>query len=366
MKFRQREWHWVVMAWALFLILFYSLGSYLAASELYGNRMLTTRLHMERVNPHTTEQNRTQVNYSQLAPAAPNVQRVKVGIYVDRIVKMSTKSHDWTVDFYLWFRWHNNNIDPGKDFQVVNGDIVSKTRAKSEDIDGTHYALYRVTAYITKFFNVVRYPLDNHLLTIRIEDRRHTWEHLQYVPDVDGAAYSSRVQIPGYRLSKAKLVTKLHAYKTSRGDPRLRRDHQAVYSQLTYAIAIQRPNWGLYIKAFQGLFASVAIAFLAFAFGPSSGERISLGVGAFFAAVASGYLNLSRLPGVGVVTMVDIVNGMGMVTIFLTLLGSVVSAAVAKREGEMVKAELLDRVSLVLFVVGFVAFNIAAAVAAAP
>lgn len=366
MKFMQMKGRWVVLGWALFLAVFYTYASYEAISRLYGDRIYSSRLQHERLDPHATEEDKTQVDFSKLAPPDGNLKKVSVGIYVDRIVEISTKTTDWTVDFYIWFNWSGNGIDPGKEFQVVDGEILAKTKAESADIDGKHYALYRVTAHITKFFNIVRYPLDNHLLTIRIEDRKHTWEQLQYVPDVNGAAYSSRVEVPGYALSKAKLISKPHAYKTSRGDPRLPPDSQAVYSQLTYGIAIKRPDWGLYVKNFQGLFASVAIAFLAFAFSPLSEERIGLGVGAFFASVASGYLNLGDLPGVGMVTMIDVVNGMGMVTIFLTMLGSVISAGMAKHNEEMPTAVLLDRVSLALFVVGFVAFNVAAALAAAP
>lgn len=356
----------VVVVWGLFLLVFYAVATYLAANMLYRNKVDSARLEGERISAHATEEDRTQVDFSQLAPANAQTRRVHVGIYVDRIVNISTKETNWTADFYLWFNWRGNGIDPGSEFQVIDGDILSKTKVEAATFGDRHYALYRVTAAITKFFNVVRYPLDSHLLTIRIEDRKHTWNELQYVADVNGAAYSSRVVVPGYVLSKAKLVSKPHAYKTNRGDPRLPPDHQAVYSQLTYGIAIKRPDWGLYVKTFQGLFASVAIALLAFVFGPLSGERVNLGVGAFFASVASGYLNLGALPDVGMVTMIDIVNGLGMVTIFLSLLASVISAAMARHAEERPMAVLFDRVSLVVFVAGFVLFNAAAAIAAAP
>jgi hypothetical protein len=365
MKFIQRQRHWIVLVWVLFLLVFYTCISYQAISQLYENRVYSSRLHRQKLDPHATEENKTQVDFSKLAAPDGKLKKVSVGIYVDRIVEISTKATDWTVDFYLWFNWRGNSFDPGKDFQVIDGEILSKTKDESDTVGDKHYALYRVTARITKFFNIVRYPLDNHLLTIRIEDQQHTWKRLQYVPDIDGAAYSSRVEVPGYALSDAKLISKPHAYKTSRGDPRLPNDSQAVYSQLTYGIAIERRDCGLYIKTFQGLFASVAIAFLAFVLGPLSGERISLGVGAFFASVASGYLNMSELPGVGMVTMVDVVNGFGMVTIFLTLLASVISARLAKHTEQIPTAVLFDRISLLVFAACFVVFNLTAAIVAA-
>jgi hypothetical protein len=127
---------------------------------------------------------------------------------------------------------------------------------------------------------------------------------------------------------------------------------------------MERPDWGLYFKMFQGLFASVSIAIVAFIFGPMSSDRISLGIGAFFASVASSYINLHELPGVGLVTMTDIANGMGMMTILLTLLGSIISARLAKNPSQYAIAVKLDHASLLIFLIGYLSANIALALSA--
>jgi hypothetical protein len=277
---------------------------------------------------------------------------------------MSTKSTDWSADFYIWFNWQSDAIEPGETFQVVDGEIQSKTKLEELRENGRFYSLYRVTARITKFFNVVRYPLDNHLLTIRIEDRDHPWNDLRYVPDTKATAHSSRVKVPGYALNESVIISKPHAYKTNRGDPRLPTDHQAIYSQVVYGIKINRPDWGLYIKMFQGLFASVAIALLAFILGTSSKERFGLGVGAFFASVGSSYINLNQLPGVGMVTLIDMANGLAMATIFLTLLGSALSSRITNDDAQHDIAQMFDRFSLVIFITGFVSVNLLMAILA--
>jgi hypothetical protein len=321
--------------------------------------------HHERLDPHATEMGKTRIDPQQLqALDGDKAVKVHVGIYIDRIVEISTKATDWTADFYIWFKWRGDKRHPGKTFQVVDGEILKRTRLEDRQVEGVRYALYRVEARFTKRFNVIRYPLDNHLLTIRIEDRVHPWNELQYIADTRETSYSSRVEVPGYVLTDAGLISKPHAYKTNRGDPRLPADHQGIYSQITYGIEIRRPDWGLYIKMFQGLFASVAIAFLAFIFNHTSRERISLGVGAFFASVASSYINLNQLPGVGMMTLIDMANGVAMVTIFLTLLASVICSAVAELPDGENAAKLFDRVSLALFIIGFAGFNAAMAVSA--
>lgn len=356
----------VLVVWALVLAVFYLAAAYLAGNKVYEDKIASEIRQQQRLDPTTTENGKTQVNFAELASSeSDSFEEVKVGIYVDRIIDISTKATAWTVDFYIWFNWQGDDVSPGESFQIIDGQIQSKTKLEEVTEAGRHYALYRVTARITKFFNVVRYPLDNHLLTIRIEDKDQLWNEFRYVPDVNGAEYSSRVKVPGYRLKEAEIINKPHAYKTSRGDPRLAADHKATYSQITYGISIDRPDWGLYFKMFQGLFASVAIAFLAFILGSSSGERFGLGVGAFFASVGSSYVNLNELPGVGMVTLIDMANGLAMATIFLTILGSALSSRIVKGKGQLEIAQSFDRISLVLFVTGFVSVNVIMAVLAA-
>ncbi len=366
MKLTEKQGNRVIAAWAIFLVAFYLVSGYLASTKVYTDRIESLERHLERMDPSRTEEGKTQVDLVTLKENDIGEHSdVHMGIYVDRIVEISTKATGWTVDFYVWFRWQGDSIDPGKTFHVIDGEIDTQTKVDEHTSGADHYVLYRVIARITKFFNVVRYPLDNHLLTIRIEDGDHPWDVLRYVPDERGAEYSSRVSVPGYMLKQAEIISKPHAYKTTRGDPRQPADFQSVYSQITYGIKIERPDWGLYFKMFQGLFASVAIAIVAFLLGPKSSDRISLGIGAFFASVASSYINLSELPGIGLVTLTDIANGLGMITIFLTLFGSIISSRIARDAIQHPIAVKFDFVSLFIFIVGFIAVNVAMALAAA-
>lgn len=108
------------------------------------------------------------------------------------------------------------------------------------DIGGSHYELYRITAEITKFFNIGRYPHDDHLMTILIEDTRRQRYDLRYKPDPAGSEISSRVKIPGYEIYSKQLIEKGHSYKTRRGDPKLPDSYKSTYSQLVFGIGIKR------------------------------------------------------------------------------------------------------------------------------
>jgi hypothetical protein len=356
----------ITIIWIIFLTVFYLSIGYVAGTRIYNDKVESKIRQQQRIDPNKTEKGKTQVNSDILKQHATlKYDEVTVGIYADRIIDLSAKLTGWTVDFYIWFNWENANLEPGETFQVVDGEIKSKEKLKAFIDKGKHYALYRVTARITKFFNVVSYPLDHHMLSIHIEDKERSWHTLRYVPDNSATTYSSRIKVPGYKLTSVEIITKPHAYKTNRGNPQNSNDYQSVYSQITYGINIERPDWGLYFKMFQGLFASVAIALLAFILGSSAKERFSLGVGAFFASVGSSYMNINHLPGVGIVTLIDMANGLTMGTIFLTLLGSALSSGIASNEKQHDVAKLFNRVSLVFFIGGFVSVHLLMALIAA-
>jgi hypothetical protein len=175
---------------------------------------------------------------------------VRVGVYADRVSELSIKETGWTVDFYIWFLWKNKELNPGENFQVVEGEIETREKdAEATLPDGTFYALYRVKARMTKFFTLTRFPADDHLLTIRIEDRALPIERLYYVGDKENSAISSRVKLPGYEGYQTSVVVQPHSYKTTRGDPRLK-SGQTTFSQFIFGVWMKREGLGFYLKLF--------------------------------------------------------------------------------------------------------------------
>lgn len=354
-KLNRKEIMWLLL-WAFALLSFFAVSALIASKKVYTDKLYSKLQHDKRYDPFLQEDGSTEIDST--LPGQENAKEVTVGIYVDHIVDLSTKNTSWTVDFYVWFRWQDSTLDPGNTFHVLNGEILTRQLVDSTTTQNQHYELYRVVAQITKFFNVTRYPCDNHALTISIEDQQLQWQFLKYIPDKITSDVSSRVKIPGYKISEAEMVSKPHPYRTTRGDLRFQQGQKIYYNQLIYGMNISRSDWGLYFKMFQVLFASVAIALLVFLMSPQREGRVGLGIGAFFAAVASSYITTSELPGVGIVTLSDIVNILGMVTIFLSVLCSIVMLKITEHGKNLELAKWLDRVSLIIFIAGYVVSNV--------
>lgn len=290
---------------------------------------------------------------------------VRVGLYLERIPELSIKEATWTAVFDIWFSWQGDALKPAEGFVVMEGIIESRDKLAEYHDNGSHYERYRVVAKITKSFPVTRLPLDDHLLTIGIENGELTRAKMVFVPDLESSSVSSRVKVPGYRVANWKIIEQAHSYKTTRGDPRLEPGTKSTYSQLRLGVFLERDGWGLYFKMFQALYIAIFIAFLACFIKPTDVDpRFGLGVGALFAAVANSYLVGSVVPDTGEMALADLVNGLGIGTILVTLVESTISLYLYDRRGEEELSRRLDRVSFVIMLTGFITANAVLALAA--
>jgi hypothetical protein len=355
---RKNVWLWAI----LLIVLFIVIGIFTVWAE-YKNKAAATRRHQDRMSPDVGEGGTKPPSTALPEGAAPV--RVQAGIYVDRVVELSVKEAGWTVDFYLWFRWKGAGVDPGENFQVVDGWIESKEKADEHTNGDEHYRLYRVVARITKFFDVTRFPCDDHVLTVNIESPTFERNELLFVADGEDSGISSRVQIAGYSIRQQAILEKPHAYRSTHGDPRLTTGTDRTHSQLRMGIWISRPSWGFYLKMFIALFGAAGVALLVFFIKPTDVDpRFGLGVGALFAVIANNYVTSSLVPDIGAMTLADMVNIVGIVTIFLTLLQSTISLYLYDRKGKVALSRLFDRVSFVVLLAGYVIINLALPLAA--
>jgi hypothetical protein len=121
----------------------------------------------------------------------------------------------------------------------------------------------------------------------------------------------------------------------------------------------------VYMKLFQALFASVAIAFIVFFIKPIHVDpRFGLGVGALFATVGNNIFVGTMLPPAEGITLIAMVNAIGMATIFLTLVQSTISLYILDTMGKEKLRRFFDKVSFVAFLVGYAVVNLVLPLAA--
>ena len=182
---------------------------------------------------------------------------------------------------------------------------------------------------------------------------------MRYVADEQGSGIN-RLRVPqNLKITKSLMTVKLHSYGSRRGDPRFSPNASDVHSQFIYAMLVSPPSTALYIKMFQALFASVAVALIALFIKASMIDcRFGLPVGGFFASVANNIFLAGVLPPGWGITITAMVNAIGLFTIFLILVESTISLYILDTRGQDRLSRVLDRVSFVVFLIGYAAVNL--------
>jgi hypothetical protein len=290
-------------------------------------------------------------------PASPPAPlRVDVGVYVNRITDVSLRENRFRADFYVWFRWTggDRDFDPLRTFDLVDGSISQRSAEVRQELKGSRYASCRCDAEVTQIFDVTRFPLDDHVLRLRIEDTEKEAEFVEYAPDVKNSGVSSETEVPGWYIVRATAAVKPHRYATNYGNEDLGGEG-STYSQFVLSVPIERHGGGYFLKLFFGLFVAVAIALIGFFVKPTDLDpRFGLPVGAIFAAVGSLYVTSQLQPDTDTISLSDRLHILAFVTILLALIESTWSLRVWT-SGDEARSARIDRAAfwgLFLFYVG--------------
>jgi len=270
---------------------------------------------------------------------APN--DVRIGIFINRVDAISFRENQFEVDFYLWFRWNNPEINPAESFEIVNGRINHLVDSGSHDYDGGRYAALRIQATVIKEFDLYKYPLDAHTLTIEIEDAEEIAE-VSYSVDTASSALSQAFFVPGFVPVQSGFRVVDHDYTTDYGDPDMMGQGVSTYSRFIASIDVERPSSTAALKLYIGVFVAAMIGFMSLAVPPSvTDARFGLGSAALFAAIATQFVIASNLPDTAVLTIPDTVCIVTIGYVFLTLFESAISLRLYRR-GHPVAARRLD------------------------
>ena len=295
------------------------------------------------------------------AAAEGGVRKVVIGVYVNQVKSISMLDNEFVVDFWVWFRWKGQGYAPLENFEIIGGAVESKVAEQTKALPNDEtYAAVRVTARIKKFFDVKRFPLDDHVLRIEVEDSQNEEHLVQFVPDVTNSQLDGAVRTPGWDISDSRALVQQHAYTTNYGDNSLPTGKESNYSRFTFEIDLVRPGLGYLFKLFWSIYLSVVIGFVALLIKPTDLDpRFGLGVGAIFAAAASAYVVNAALPPTNVLTLSDKVNMIAVGFIFLSLFESIFSLRFVYKE-KQAASQKLDRICFVGLIVAYSLANLIA------
>jgi hypothetical protein len=303
---------------------------------------------------HKKRMDVTQVD-AKYPPQKPNFNEVKVGSYLENIRNLSIADSSFSADLYIWFSWlGDKDLNPGDTFQIIGGKMDSKELSSEHYLDdGNNYQRYKTTVTIDKVYDTTRFSLEDHMLNIFIEDKKNDGAALNYVVG-DDSAISSRVNIPGYRVTNFQKVVKPHEYKSTFSSPNANGLNR-VFSQYAIAISINRTDWGFYFKIFFPYLMSVALGLVVLWTKPELIDaRTGLGGASFFGVVANAYVVSSLVPpNGGTFGLLDVLTISSLISVFLIVAASILSYNLYAKQEKPELSIVFDRVVFFSITLGY-------------
>ena len=108
-----------LIAWSILLILFFVIIGTFSLTKIDNLKKTSAARHADRMSASRIEAGRTAPELT--LPAGSNPEKVQVGVYLDHLASISVAENTWSPEFYLWFKWSNDAINPGDTFDIIEG-----------------------------------------------------------------------------------------------------------------------------------------------------------------------------------------------------------------------------------------------------
>jgi len=279
-------------------------------------------------------------------PASGTPETVTIGLYIQNINDIDLKASAYMLDFYLWFRWRGS-IDPTKTFEFQN--LLDSWSVTKEPIypeperldDGSLYQVFHVQGKFNRKFDLRSFPLDTQELVVLVEDSKHALPSVRYEPDRRSSGFSSRIVLPGWRITGFEARPQVGEYDTDFGRPET--GPREAYSRLEFALRINRPLAPYLMRLLLPIVIVLFSCFAVFYISPTYADaRVDVPTAVLFTMVALHLTITADLPPVSYARLIDHIYNLSYLVIFLALGASIV--AVRRRDdGDEAGALAIDR-----------------------
>lgn len=297
-----------------------------------------------------------------------------LSFFINSVRNVDSVAETFDADYYLLVRWDEpsvlttdtdwskiwnpkvdsvNAINPGKqweEFRLVRPGRIS--------LEGRYASTYSAPMDLRKF------PFDRQVLPIAIESSTYRLQDLAFLYEARAGqpirlasdkpftvarhvALSEDIRLPEWTIEKVQVRERTNRYVF---------DNNSEWSQFRIELVMSR-NYGFYVwRVFSIQVLIVALSFLVFLHAADHfGERMSFSLTLFLAGVAFSFVTSGLIPRISYLTLLDVFMLGSYAVIFLTVVENAAVYVLAHR-GRMAVANRLDRVSLFVFPLAFLAF----------
>jgi hypothetical protein len=215
---------------------------------------------------------------------------VRVGVWLNSIEKVDVSAETFTVDFYLWFKYHD--LKPNVEFLKGSPSKIDLITEEERPLE--NYLEYRVRGTFISSLDFRGFPFDEHFLAVELEDKEHGASELVFEPDEVESGIDPELDVVGWNVKGFKLYEENHAYSDEN------------YSRFIFGVTIYHSKISVVFKNLLPIIVITLISLLTFSISVKNfGQRVSICVMALMSAVAYHLATLSTLPPLGYLTFFD-------------------------------------------------------------
>lgn len=281
---------------------------------------------------------------------------VKMGVFINDIYDINLSEQSFSAQFWVWFNYRNPELKPLETLEITNAKSLENSLDFTERKEGIVWAGKKVDAVIKKDWDIRRFPFDEQVMRIELEESDQDIGSMIYVADRANTKINPALALSNWTIERFELNAGAKKYDTTYGDPTLSEGSE--YPRATLDIFIRRQSWGLFFSLFTGLYVAFFISSLVFFIDPIEVDpRFGLSVGGLFAAVGNKYIVDSILPQSTTFTLVDKLHILTYVFLLLCIVLSVISLRIWKNGKEITSARF-DRRAYFAIVASYLIINI--------
>ncbi len=281
---------------------------------------------------------------------------VKTGIYITSIHDIDFKQKEYTIDFWLWFRYKNKDFNFADNLEIPQAKTVTKSFLTTDTSGGGVYMLMKLQCVMKDSWRIDNFPFDRQRLRLSIENSQYDSRSMVFTIDTLGKHYDPRFTLTDWAIDSCTVTTGTKAYETAFGDASLSKPHTA-YSSYRVTLVLTRNASGIFWKMFTGMYIAFLIAYICFYIHADSiDSRFGLSVGSLFAVIGNKYIIDSALPESTSFTLVDTLHGITLIFIFLVIAATAYSLRLGK-EGKIKKANRFDMITAQLMLAVYIILN---------
>lgn len=281
---------------------------------------------------------------------------VKMGVFLNDIYDINLSEQSFSAQFWVWFNYRNPELKPLETLEITNAKSLENSLDFTEQKEGIVWAGRKVDAVIKKDWDIRRFPFDEQVMRIELEESGQDIGVLVYEADRSNTKLDTSLTLSNWTIERFELSAGAKKYDTTYGDPTLSEGSE--YARATLSIFIRRQSWGLFFSLFTGLYVAFFISSLVFFIDPIEVDpRFGLSVGGLFAAVGNKYIVDSILPQSTTFTLVDKLHILTYIFLLLNIVLSVISLRIWKSGKEITSARF-DRRAYFAIVASYLVINV--------